>query len=244
MAKKTLVSVVIPAYNEGKYLEKCLKGIFGQSRPNFDLEVIVANDWRSTDQTGEIAKKLGATEIIVKKPTPAYARQKGVEKAQGEIIACVDADTLLPDNHLANIVSEFAKDPQLVGLTGLMDGWGGSFWERFFYKWSNILLWSLTFALGKRGFQGQSFAFRKEAFLKIGGFNTSIYTGEDVDLGYRMSKVGKVKLLKRIVGISSIRRMKKDPLLKAVSRGFLTYLKYVWGINLTQKDTEPFPPAG
>jgi cellulose synthase/poly-beta-1,6-N-acetylglucosamine synthase-like glycosyltransferase len=139
------------------------------------------------------------------------------------------------------VVSEFEKDDALVGLTGFIDAWGGNFLQRLAYKWSNILFITLSFALGKPGFQGQSFAFRKSAFMKIGGFKTYVHTCEDMDLGYRMSKVGRVKLLFKILGVSSIRRINNEPLLKAVSRGFLSYLRLLWGLPITQKEKEPFP---
>lgn len=234
-----LVSVVIPAYNEEKYLPKTLESLQNQPHPDFDFEVIVV-DSGSTDKTGEVAKKYGARVLRTIKKNPAFARQKGVEQAQGEIIVCVDADTTVPKDHFLAVVSEFKKDPSLVGLTGVIDGWGGPFWQNFFYKWINTIFFQLNYLLGRPGFQGQSFAFKKSAFLKIGGFKTDIYTGEDFDLGFRMSKIGKIKFLARVMGISSLRRI-KEGLSKTVSRGFLSYLRVIWKLPFTKKEKEPFP---
>lgn len=235
-----LVSVIIPAYNEEKYLPKTLKALQNQLHPNFDYEIIVA-DAQSTDKTAEIASQFGAKVLSVPKINPAFARHKGVEAAGGEIIACVDADTPVPKDHLATVVSEFAKDPEAVGLTGIIEGWGGPFWQNFIYKWANTLFCKLNFLLGRYGFQGQSFAFRKSAFERIGGFNTKLHTGEDFDLGYRLSKIGKIKLIPKTFGISSIRRVKEGPL-KTVSRGFLSYLRVVWKFPFGKKsEKEAFP---
>lgn len=234
-----LVSVVIPAYNEEKYIAKTLKSLVNQLHPGFNYETIVV-DSRSVDQTAKIAESYGAKVLRIPKKTPAFARQKGIEAARGEIIVCLDADTFVPKDYLTTIVSEFRKNPSLVGLTGIIDGWGGSFWQNFLYKWVNTLFLLINYLLGRPGFQGQSFAFRKEVFHKVGGFRTDLHTGEDFDLGIRMSRVGKVKFLLKTVGISSLRRT-KEGLSKTVSRGFLSYLRVVWKLPLKSREKEPFP---
>jgi len=234
------ISVVIPAYNEEKYLPKTLESLKNQISPNLNYEIIVV-DSGSNDRTAEVAKNYGAIVLKTKKKTPAFARQKGVEKAKGEIIICLDADTMAPRNLLKIISREFEKDQKLVGLTGIIDGWGGSFWQNFLYKWVNTIFAKLNHLLGRYGFQGQSFAFRKEAFFKIGGFRTELYTGEDFDLGIRLAKVGKIKFLFKTLGISSLRRT-KEGLSKTVSRGFLSYLRVVWRFPFGRpQEKEPFP---
>lgn len=235
-----LVSVVIPAFNEEKYLPSTLASLQAQNHPDFDYEVIVVNS-ESTDKTAQVAEKYGVRVLNIPKRTPAFARQKGTEAAQGEIICCLDADTIVPQNHLLTIVSEFKKDPPVVGLTGIIQGWGGSFWQNFLYKWVNTLFSRLSFFLGKPGFQGQSFAFRKSAFMAIGGFRTDLHTGEDFDLGYRLSKIGKIKFVPKVFGISSLRRT-KEGLSKTISRGFFSYLRVVWRFPFGKpQEKEPFP---
>lgn len=236
-----LVSVVIPAYNEEKYLGETLKHLREQVHSDFDFEVLVA-DAQSTDKTVEVAKKYGAKVVSVPKINPATARQLAIEQSHGEIICCIDADTLVPKNHLVTVVEEFARDSAAVGLTGIIEGLGGNRLVNFIYKWMNTLFSRLNFLLGKTGFQGQSFAFRKSAFVKINGFNTSFSTGEDFDLGCRMSKVGKIKLVPKTFGISSTRRLKEGPL-KTISRGFISYLRVVWKLPIGKKktETESFP---
>lgn len=236
-----LVSVVIPAYNEEKYLGETLSRLNEQEHHGFDFEVIVANA-QSTDKTIEIAEKYGARVVSVPKINPAAARQLAIEQSHGEIICCIDADTLVPQNHLSCVVEEFNRDSAAVGLTGIIEGSGGNFFVNFIYKWMNTLFSRLNFLLGKTGFQGQSFAFRKSAFLKINGFNTNLHTGEDFDLGCRMSKIGKIKLVPKTFGISSTRRLKEGPL-KTISRGFISYLRVVWKLPIGKKktETESFP---
>ncbi len=234
-----LISIVIPAYNEEKYLPTTLEAIKNQAHPDFDCEIIVA-DAQSTDRTAEITKKYGARIISVPKLNPAIARQKAIEISNGEIICCIDADTQIPQGYLKLIVREFHDDQETVGLTGIIEGCGDNSFLNFLYKWANTLFAKLNFLLGQTGFQGQSFAFKKTAFMKIGGFNTSLHTGEDFDLGIRLSKIGKVKLIPYTFGISSTRRS-REGLFKTVSRGFLSYLRVVWKIPLAKMEIEEVP---
>lgn len=235
-----LISVVIPAFNEEKYLPETLRSVFSQTHPHFDFEVIVVDDARSTDKTSEIAKKFGAKVIRGDFFSPALAREEGTRRAEGEIVCCLDADTIMPKNHLIMVLDEFKKDPQLAGLTGLVKGWGKNQWQNFLYHFSTSIFILASFLLKKPVFGGQSFAFRKSAFLKINGFRKDIYTGEDLDLGYRMAKIGKVKLLAKIFGVSSVRRI-REGILPTVSRGFLSYLAVVWNFPFLDKAKEPFP---
>lgn len=95
-----LISVVIPAYNTEKYIEKCLDSVFNQTYSN--LEVIVVNDG-STDNTKKILDDYGNKEsrlkIIHKENTGVSdTRNKGLEIASGDYIGFVDSDDLIkPD---------------------------------------------------------------------------------------------------------------------------------------------------
>lgn len=235
-----LISVVIPTLNEEKYLGKTLEELNKQAHPDFDYEVIVA-DSSSTDRTVEIAKKYGAKAVIVPKVSPAFARQKGIEAARGEIIACLDADTLPSSDWLKILAREFTNDKDLVGLTGKVKILGkGALSKISFFFFQNIF-YPLNFLLGKTIFNGQNFAVQKKAFLTIGGFNTSIHSGEDADLGLRLSKVGKVVFCPKVLVFTSPRREKEGINLNLLLRWPLSYLKLVWGINLGNWEKKPFP---
>ena len=89
-----LVSVIVPARNESRNIGRCVRSILATDYPN--VELIVVDD-QSTDDTGEIARGLGAT-VIGTSPLPAdwfgkqWACWTGKSRARGEIFCFTDAD--------------------------------------------------------------------------------------------------------------------------------------------------------
>jgi glycosyltransferase involved in cell wall biosynthesis len=235
-----LVSVVIPAYNEEKYIGQTLEALKEEEHPNFDFEVIVA-DSSSTDRTVEIAKKNGAKVIVTPKVSPAFARQRGIEGANGEIVACLDADTIPSVDWLKTIVQEFSRDKKVVGLTGRVEILERNLLSKVAFLFFQNIFYPLNFLLGKTIFNGQNFAIKKWAFSKIGGLNTSLHSAEDADLGVRLGKVGKVILSPKALVLTSARREKEGISLNFLLRWPLSYLKLVWGINLGNWEKKPFP---
>ena len=95
-AKKPKISVIVPAYNTGKLLKKCVDSIACQDYPKDLLEIIVVDDG-STDETGDIADNLSQEYSNVKvihqtNSGSSGARNHGIESAGGEYIGFVDSD--------------------------------------------------------------------------------------------------------------------------------------------------------
>lgn len=180
--KAPLFSVIIPAYNEQKYIENCIKSILNQ---NFDknlYEVVVVNN-ASTDETAKIARDTGATVVSEPKKGNTQARIKGIKETSGEIIAFTDADCRVPKDWLAKIYTHFKNDPKL-------DAAGGVF---SFYDGSNIL--KLIGKIGQRStyhISGGNMAIKRNSYERIGGFDPKIAMGEDVNLHFKLKKHGKV----------------------------------------------------
>lgn len=82
------ISVILPALNEEKNIAKVLKVI--QESKNIDEIIVVDNN--STDNTGLIAKEMGAKVILCKKKGKGYAMETGLDVAIGDIVVFVDAD--------------------------------------------------------------------------------------------------------------------------------------------------------
>ncbi len=109
------VSLVIPVYNEEKYIEKCLMSVKDQEEKP-DEVIIVDNN--STDNTILIAKKFGVRILKETKQGITPTRNKGFNNAKYDIIARCDADSILPSDWIKKIKENF-KTHNIDALTGL-----------------------------------------------------------------------------------------------------------------------------
>ena len=191
-----LISVVIAAFNEEENLPKCLDALVSQNFPKDKYEIIVVDN-NSVDKTAEIALSYGAEVIKEEKQGNTYAVKKGMDSAAGEIIAMVDADTIVEKNWLTDIAKVF-EDENIVGLTGmgeiksgnkLLDIFGQKFYEYFL---------KINFLIRKPHITGFNLAVRKSAYDKIGGLDARFTMSPDIDLGLRLGRVGKVIFDKNI----------------------------------------------
>ena len=184
------ITVVIPAYNEENFIGTTLKSLVNQTYKDFELIVV---DNNSTDRTAEVAEKYGARVILEKQKGVAAARQAGFLKANGEIIASTDSDSIVPQNWIERIVTEFENDESLVAFGGLANLYSGPVSARAAGRYFFKAFWVIDKILsGGWNLAGFNMAVRKDAFFKIGGFTTSLNMGEDIDLAKRLREVGKV----------------------------------------------------
>ncbi len=214
------ISFVVPAYNEEKYISKCLKSIEEElERTPCDAEVIVVNN-ASTDATAEIAREFASVRVVDEaRKGLVYARHAGMKESTGDIVANVDSDTILSEGWLSTVLKEFSNDNQLVALSGPFIYYDLSFWHRLLVKIFYIFGYFAQGVLKVFGrgamLQGGNFIIKRMPFEKIGGFDTSIeFYGEDTDVARRLSRVGKVKWTFRLPMYTSGRRFVGEGIVK------------------------------
>jgi glycosyltransferase involved in cell wall biosynthesis len=115
-AAKPQVSVVIPTYNYGHYIEEAIDSVLSQDFPAGRMEVLVIDDG-STDDTAERVKKYASRIQYFRKANggQASAFDFGFARARGEIISLLDADDYWFPDKLRSVVEEFEKHPE-VGM--------------------------------------------------------------------------------------------------------------------------------
>lgn len=116
MSSKPLVSVIVPAYNASKTIEKCLDSLLNQTLKN--IEIIVIND-KSTDDTLKILNSYKSNNQIIiidnkKNLGPAASRNKGIKIAKGKYIGFVDADDYADSQMYEIMSSKMTDDIDLV----------------------------------------------------------------------------------------------------------------------------------
>ena len=129
-SSKIRFSIVVPCYNEAKYIEKTLKSLKDQ---DFDGEYeIIIVDNNCTDKTAEIAKKYDVRVIAESKPGTCFARDTGTKQAKGEIVVSTDADTTHSVNLLSRIDANFKINSGVVAVTGPCKYFDGPWWGKVY----------------------------------------------------------------------------------------------------------------
>jgi glycosyltransferase involved in cell wall biosynthesis len=232
VSEKVTISFVVPAYNEEKHIARTLTAIIAETRRSgCTTEVIVVNN-ASTDATAALAASFPEV-IVVDEPIKGLvqARRAGFLRASGELIANVDADTIVTEGWLGRVLGEFRRHPGLVALSGpyiyydvsrstraavrafYVMGYGFYVVNRFVLRVGSML-------------QGGNFVVRRAALEEIGGYNPLFsFYGEDTDLARRLNAVGAVKFTFRLPALSSGRRLIEEGLLRI---GLRYSMNFVW----------------
>ena len=226
------LSFVIPAYNEAANIGRCLDAILREVRDKSHPYEVIVVDNASTDATGEIAGSYPGV-IVVREARKGitFARQAGFLRSGGDLLANIDADTMLTPGWVETVVREFATDPALVCLSGPQVYHDAPLWARvsarFFYCLAFVLYWSNRFILRLGSMvQGGNFVCTRAALEQIGGFNTAIqFYGEDTDIAQRLYRVGKVKFTFRLPILASGRRLTGEGVF---ATGLRYALNYFW----------------
>ncbi|MBI4066766.1 glycosyltransferase family 2 protein [Candidatus Gottesmanbacteria bacterium] len=204
--KNPYISVVIPAFNEEKYLPQCLKALQNQTFKDFEIIVV---DNNSTDETAEIAKKADTKVVEEKRQGTTFAQEKGFSSARGSIIARTDADTIVSPNWLSLIAKTFRENPDVVALTGSFDSPYKTFPNLLFHLATLIFVSFTQILTGHPALHGPNMAVRKDAWKKVKIHNYDSLVHEDIDLACHLSKIGKILFLPHLKTTYSLRRIKK-----------------------------------
>lgn len=205
------VSVVIPVYNEEKYIKKYLDSLMVQSEKPDEIIVV---DNNCTDKTINIVKKYPEIKIIKEKKqgiTPA--RNAGFNAASGDILVKCDADSILPPNWLKKIKQVFIKKKGVVGITIPVIFYDTSFISCSVFPYYLYMYFSKIVS-GYYLLVGPSLIITRIVWEKVKNElcidEKKIH--EDIDLSFHIKKYGEIYLdPENIIKVSG-RRIKYNPL--------------------------------
>lgn len=207
MSDRPQLSVVVPVYNGGDELERCLDALLASDFR--DYEIIVVDD-NSTDDSAEKCRARGLE--VIQFPAqlgPAAARNCGANHARAPIILFVDADVVVGRDTLAHVTALFWKQPSLAALFGSYDDKPDAL--NFVSQYKNLLH---HFVHQRSAAEAATFwagcgAIRREAFEAVGGFDEIKYGSpsiEDIELGSRLRRKGFTIILDRELQVKHLKR--------------------------------------
>jgi len=205
------VSVVIPAFNEEKFIGKCLASIVNQTVPAD--EIIVVNN-NCTDKTEAVARKFGVKIVKEKVQGMTPARNRGFNSAKYEIIARCDADAVVPKDWIKKIKNDFKKR-KIDALTGPIFFNDSKLFKSKSTVPSHIAWKSFKFiSNGRNCLIGPNMSLTKNIWKKVKDIvnldDKKVH--EDMDLSLKIAKVhGKIGYDRSLVVGISARRLKKHP---------------------------------
>jgi rSAM/selenodomain-associated transferase 2 len=218
------VSIIIPVLNEEDYLPETLAHLKDLNPVPYEM---IAVDGGSIDHTQSILHENGIETYKSEKPSRAIQMNLGANKASGDILVFLHADTQVPSN-LITLVAGYMLDKE-VALGGFVSIMRGTRDRSFLSSLNYVKTWLWTLILNPKRlmFNGLKIIFgdqvmfcRKLDFERVHGFNENYPVLEDVELCLRMNKLGRIRQFPEKV-YSSDRRVEKQGFLKA-------FRVYVW----------------
>lgn len=200
-----IISVIIPTFNGSHYLRKAILSAMPESQGVKDLEIIVVDD-KSNDNSYEIAKSFPSPVRAFKLKNNggvANARNFGISKSRGQYIALLDQDDMFLPNKLKTQLAVMHSDPSLVLCHGNIsvindideiiphDTLGhrnpppsGEVTSSLF-QWNHVIACTAFFC--------------KDAYLKVGEFNTKTWGTDDYEMWLNLSLQGKFKYINEVI---------------------------------------------
>ena len=182
------ISVVVCSHNGAATLRDCCEGLLELDYPSFDVLIV---DDGSTDATGDIAEEYGFPTICTPNRGLSSARNRGLDAAEGEIVAYIDDDAR-PDPHWLYYIAHTFLTTDYAGVGGpnIVPSQSGS------VPWcvENAPGGPIHVLLNDREAEhipGCNMAFRKSALLAVGGFDLCFrVAGDDVDICWKLQARG------------------------------------------------------
>jgi glycosyltransferase involved in cell wall biosynthesis len=190
-----VISFVVPAYNEEKYLPATLAAIHSAAREVGEpYEIVVAND-DSADSTAAVAQWGGARVVTVQKRQIAGTRNAGGRAAQGDMLLFVDADTTVN----APLVREAVE-----ALRGGAIGGGAPVRFDRSPAWVKVLMVFMMPMFRWCKWAAGCFVYcSREGFEKSGGFDERYYASEEIHFSQSLKRHGRFVTLRSYVTSSS-----------------------------------------
>lgn len=178
------VSVIIPAFNEEKYLGATLEAVRAALSSIHQSEIIVVDN-DSIDRTRSIAVDFGVRVVAEHEHNISKVRNTGADHAAGDLLVFIDADTLVQPGLFEKIIDAMRDDRCPGGSVRVQYSDATRIWVRYY-----LLVWQFFGRVLKMR-QGAAQFCRRNAFRELGGYDTTIFIGEDIEFQWRLAKLAR-----------------------------------------------------
>lgn len=241
-----IISIIVPALNEEKLMERTLRCFPPDVRERYGIELIVS-DGGSSDRTVEIARRYA--DLVVchtepRKQTIAEGRNRGAERASGDLLVFINADTIPRDSQAF-----------IVELTRLAEAWtvgtktmayacpveigleerktSDVIFHTFFNNYVRMLN-----ALGLGMGRGECQVVYRVPFRRVGGYENRMAAGEDFDLYNRLTKLGRIGHRPALLVYESPRRFRRYGYIRVLCEWTLNALSVMFLRKSVSKEWE------
>jgi biofilm PGA synthesis N-glycosyltransferase PgaC len=204
---RPLVTVIVPAYNEGIVIVNSVRSLL-QSKYR-KIEILIVDDG-STDDTWSIAAKLDSRykrvrSIYQQNSGKATALNNAMSQAKGDIVICVDADTIFPPQTIGNLVRHF-QDESVAAVAGVIKVGNVN---NMLTRWQ-MLEYTVSIAIDRNAHSylnsimiipGACGAWRKSVVQQAGGFSHSTLA-EDCDMTIKIQQLNRYRIVQENDAIS------------------------------------------
>lgn len=185
------VTVVVPAHNAARHLPATLDAIFRSAAAISPLEVIVVND-SSTDETQAIIDRYPCIALRCTARNRAAARNVGLQRATGDLVAFIDADTVIHEDWCEKMLRSFrcagvgGVQGALMPLHDTTATLLNTYRDDLFHRLADPRTFERLFPIVATG----ACIYRREALLAVHGFDESLTDCEDMDLSWKVLAAG------------------------------------------------------
>ena len=186
---KPLISVVVPVYNGAGHIGACIASLLAMDYPQDNIEIIIVDN-DSTDATPHIISQYPVVTLRESTPGSSAARNAGIRRARGTIIAFTDADCLVERQWAQEIEAVF-QDPNVDAVQGFADGINTTLHAAFAQKrWEESRFYQTAagYTLKHKGIDTRNCAFRTQVFERLGAFNPAMRYCGDLELSLRLNQ--------------------------------------------------------
>lgn len=190
MENLPFISVIVPAHNSARTIEKTLDSLATQNYPASRMEIIVVNNG-SSDDTGDRVRRFPVTLIEEKRGDPGLARNLGVEASKGSIVLFLDSDVAAGPTLLRYHAAAHLSHPDCGGVGGpIRLSPGAGLWEKCdhyasWYHHHDRLKGHVT-----PNQPTANLSLRRDVWERVGGFKLGIFPAEDREFQERFRAAG------------------------------------------------------